>query len=251
MTLHRFYSPPSAINGSVVTLSAAETHHLANVLRLEVGDQVFVFDGAGREYRCNVADLRGKQARLEVVAAVTGRVESPLRLTLAQAIAKAEKLDLIVQKATELGVSCIVPLTTRRSDVKLAADLAAKRLKRWRRISLEASKQCGRRTLVEICGPLAAEDLPSQVDRSETVFVFSERGGVPLTKVLPQTAASMSVSAVIGPEGGWSDEEIEAFGQADFEFVTFGPRVLRTETAAITAIALLQHAMGDLSRPAE
>lgn len=247
MARHRFYSSPTAIDGSLVVLSASETHHLANVLRLEVGDQAFVFDGLGREYRCRVAGLRDKRATLEIVAAVTGRVESPMRLTLAQALAKAEKFDLIVQKATELGVSSIVPLVTRRSEVKLTGEAAAKRLKRWRQISLEASKQCGRRTLVEIRDPLAAKDLPSHVHKSETVFVFSERDGAPITKVLPPTPASMSVSAVIGPEGGWSDEEVELFEQAAFEIVTLGPRILRTETAAIVAIALLQHAMGDLS----
>lgn len=247
MAGHRFYSPPSTVDGSLITLSAPETHHLAHVLRLSVGDEAFVFDGRGREYRCRVVEFRKKQARLEVIAALTDNIESPLKLTLAQAIAKGDKLDVIVQKATELGVSRIIPLITRNSAVKLTAEGASKRLGRWRQISLEALKQCGRRTLVDIDEPLPVRELPLRLHRSELALAFSERGGAPLSRLLIDSVVGKPVTGVVGPEGGWSDDEIAMFEQSDFGIVTLGPRILRTETAAIVAIALLQHALGDIS----
>src|SRR5262249_2642111 len=136
-------------------LSPDETHHLARVLRLRSGDQVSVFDGAGAEYSCAVAQVSGNQAILKVIERLTDVVDSPLPLTLAQALAKGEKFDFIVQKATELGVRRIVPIVTEHSDVRISDEKTDRRLGRWRRVALEASKQCGRRLLVQIEPPLS------------------------------------------------------------------------------------------------
>ena len=155
MQRHRFYAPPDSINGSVVTLSRDETHHLSRALRLRPGDEAFVFDGCGREYRCAFTEVKDSRARLEINYELTDEVESPVHLTLAQALAKGEKFDLVVQKATELGACSIVPIVTEHTDVKLSDEKSEKRLERWRRISLEALKQSGRRRLVDINPPLA------------------------------------------------------------------------------------------------
>ena len=249
MPRHRFYAPPDEHDGRAVILSADETHHLVKVLRLGPGDEINVFDGHGREYACRVQTATGSSARLEIIEEVPGRVESSLRLTLAQALAKGEKFDLIVQKATELGITRVVPLVTDHADVKLKADRREGRLDRWRRISLEALKQCGRRRLVEITNPMSVAELVNSEHASSecTVLHFSEKGGAAVEDALKDATSGSAVTAVIGPEGGWSDAELELLSGHGAKAVTLGPRTLRTETAAIVAVALIQHALGDLS----
>jgi 16S rRNA (uracil1498-N3)-methyltransferase len=251
MQRRRFYAPPGEITGSTILLPLDETHHLTRVLRLWPGDEVFVFDGCGREYKCRFTGIKSNRSRLEIIDALAERVESPLDLTLAQSLAKGEKFDLIVQKATELGIRRIIPLATERGDVRLADEKASKRLERWRRISLEALKQSGRRSLVEIVAPLALEDfLEAATKRDRAVnsrmLAFSERGGSPVSDAVAGVEKGSAVIVLVGPEGGWSEEELARLDELGAKAVTIGPRVLRTETAAIVAVALLQHALGDL-----
>lgn len=263
MSRRRFYAPPDNITASVVTLSTHETHHLIRVLRMTPGDEASVFDGCGREYRCSFRSVTNDRAQLEIEDTLSDVVESPLHLTLAQALTKGDKFDLIIQKATELGVTCIAPLMTRYADVRLDDQQKTMRVERWRRISLEAMKQCGRRTLVEIASPATLAEfftarepasspgyrssgITSQTQRA--LLLFSERGGVALADAVDRISNGSPVVALIGPEGGWSDDElallVDEFGCTS---VTLGPRVLRTETAAMVAIALIQNAMGGLS----
>lgn len=256
MQRRRFYAPPQEINGPIATLSRDETHHLTRVLRLKPGDEAFVFDGVGREYRCNFLKVEQDRARLEVIEELLDSVESPVRITLGQSLAKGERFDLIVQKATELGVSSIVPLLADHADVKLTGEGREKRLERWQRISLEALKQCGRRTIVEIGNPMSVRqllDIETPLPREQhiearVVFVFSEKGGAVVEAALAGTADASGVTVLVGPEGGWSDAEIGLFTERCVKSVTLGPRILRTETAAIVAMSLIQHALGDVSR---
>lgn len=278
MSRRRFYSPPEDIADSTITLSTDETHHLTHVLRLTPGNSAFVFDGCGREYKCTFRGIADNCAHLEINEALSHIVESPLQLTLAQALAKGDKFDLIIQKATELGVTRIVPLMTRYADVKLDDQMVTRRLERWRRISLEALKQCGRRRLVEITTPCTLSQLVDlaapadvaqaasgnvaapaslRIDSSETparkpaaaatFLLFSERGGVAITEALEGIPNPASIVALVGPEGGWSDDELDLLEDHGAKPVSLGPRVLRTETAAVVAITLIQHLTGDLS----
>ena len=249
MQRRRFYAAQDSINGSVVNLSSEETHHLVRVLRLHPGDEAFVFDGYGREYRCVFQEVKDRRARLEIIETLADEVESPVHLTLAQSLAKGEKFDLVIQKATELGASCVIPLVTERADVKLSDEKSDKRMERWRRISLEALKQCGRRRLMEIKPPFALGDFLGSPATSGTLLVFSERGGVSITTALREAIDKKRVTAIIGPEGGWSAGELALFDERGATSITLGPRTLRTETAAIVAMALIQHALGDLSAP--
>jgi 16S rRNA (uracil1498-N3)-methyltransferase len=261
MPRRRFYASPDEITGSIVTLSTHETHHLVHVLRMTPGDEAFVTDGCGREYRCTFRRIEGNRAHLDIDETLSDVVESPLQITLAQALAKGEKFDFIIQKATELGVSAIVPLMTRYADVRLDDQQKLTRLQRWRRISLEAMKQCGRRKLVEITTPrtlreFIAECVPPSsgisavsADNQQELWLFCELGGASVTDALGKMSARGRVSALIGPEGGWSDDELDALREGGCRAVNLGPRVLRTETAAIVAITLIQHAIGDLSTP--
>jgi 16S rRNA (uracil1498-N3)-methyltransferase len=242
MTRRRFFAPPSAFNFSkqTVTLTADEARHLREVLRLKPGDEVTVFDGEGKEFRARLAQARREFAELELDEQIEpARPESPLRITLAVALLKGEKFDLVVQKATELGVTKIVPLTTRYADIKLRdASDAGKRVARWQRIALEAAKQSGRAVVPQIEGPGPLESVFSP---SNPCLLFSEKGGHGLTQI-----DTDNITAIIGSEGGWTDEELDQARAKGVRIITLGGRILRAETAAITAAALLQHRFGDL-----
>jgi 16S rRNA (uracil1498-N3)-methyltransferase len=256
MTRRRFYAPPGAFapDEKSVTLSADETRHARDVLRLQSGDEIFVFDGAGREFLCAVQTISRNAAKLGVIAEVEPtRPESPLNLTLAIALLKGEKFDLVIQKTTELGVTRIVPLDTERADVRLRGGQGANtRVTRWQRIALEAAKQTGRACVPEIAAPLTFNSLlmmPAVKEVSTSVhrLMFSERGGRSLVEATnTYTGQPAQLLAVVGPEGGWTDDEIELARQGDWEIITLGGRTLRAETAGITVVALLQHRFGDL-----
>ncbi len=263
MTRRRFYAPPDtfAQDGAEVTLSAEESRHLRDVLRLREGDEAFVFDGEGREFPCVVRSLAGRGANVSATLEVRGQVEpqrpeSPLRLMLCVALLKGEKFDLVVQKATELGVSGIVPVLTKRADVRPHdahhTTAAARRVERWRRLALEAAKQSGRARVPEVSAPVSFASLvevaaPDESSSARRVM-FAERGGRGLVEVINKwhDGRALEVTALVGPEGGWADEEIEAARVAGWDIVTLGGRTLRAETAALVVAALLQNLLGDL-----
>jgi 16S rRNA (uracil1498-N3)-methyltransferase len=242
MTRRRFHAPPAAFNrgDQTVTLTADEARHLRDVLRFKQGDEVYVFDGVGREFRCAVIKATRDTAELRIEAEVEpAKPESQLQLNLCVALLKGEKFDLVVQKAAELGVTKVTPLITRYADIHLRDQSdAAKRTARWQRIALEAAKQSGRAFVPEISLPVAFNDLKAD----GLGVMFSERDGESLETVAP----SDTITALVGSEGGWSDEEIESARARDFHVITLGGRILRAETAAITVTALLQHMFGDL-----
>src|SRR3954454_10680589 len=240
MTRRRFHAPPSAFTQQTVTLTADEARHLRDVLRLKPGDEVYVFDGRGHEFRSTVSNVRRDVAELCIEAEVEpAKPESQLQLNLGVALLKGGKFDLVVQKATELGVTKITPLITRYADIHLRdASDATKRVTRWQRIAIEASKQSGRAFVPEISLPVAFES----VETEGTGVMFSERDG----EALESLPGISSIMALVGSEGGWSDEEIESARARGFHIVTLGGRILRAETAAIAVTVLLQHRFGDL-----
>lgn len=255
MSRRRFYAPrESFARGVELELSVEESRHLREVLRLRAGDEAFVFDGEGREFRCVVeeAGRRGTDAaRLKVIEeAEPPSRESPLELTLAVALLKGEKFDLVVQKATELGVARVTPVVTRRADVRVRDEReAARRVERWRRLALEACKQSGRARVPEVELPVAFAEVLSSVNRAEGAarLMFAERGGVGLDGVSASWSVKPSAAvALVGPEGGWEEEEVEEAARKGWSIVTLGGRVLRAETAAIVVAALLEHLLGDV-----
>jgi 16S rRNA (uracil1498-N3)-methyltransferase len=253
MSRRRFFAPPEAFSpdGTSVALGRDEARHLRDVLRLGRGDEAFVFDGEGREFRCRVDE----SGRDRAVLAVGGEVEpaspeSPLQLTLAVALLKGEKLDLVVQKATELGARRIVPVVTRLADVRLReGEDTSRRVERLRRIALEACKQSGRARVPAIDAPAAFESFVKREPADTTGWrvMFAERGGASFSSAVEELRVRpAAVTALVGSEGGWTDEEITLARDAGWSIVTLGGRILRAETAAITITALLQHAFGDL-----
>lgn len=256
----RFFAPPSAFaaDGATVVLSQDEAHHLRKVLRLKAGDTVFVFDGRGKEYACCVPEGResGRGGDVAVVLEVETQVEparpeSPLDLSLAVALLKSEKFDLVVQKATELGVNRIMPVMTKRADVRVHnASEATKRTLRLQRLALEAAKQSGRAHVPLVDAPLDFTELtatPAASDWAERRLMFAERGGRGLAETFSEwSALPRRVTALVGPEGGWDDDEMAQAQDAGWDVITLGGRILRAETAAIVVAALLQHLSGDL-----
>lgn len=238
--MRRFYTPPKNFNGNVITLDTDETRHLRDVLRLKTGDEVSVFDGAGREYKCSIAAISKKNSELALIEEITpASPESPFEITLASTVLNGEKYDLIIQKSVELGVTKLIPLQTIRGDVKTKD--AAKRLDRWRRIAMEATKQCGRARLMEIAEPTAFEKLIGET--AETIVMFSERDGTDFTAIKPYK----KITSLIGPKGGWDDSELDLARAKGVSVVTLGGRILRAETAAISLTTILQHRFGDLN----
>src|SRR3954470_16638635 len=213
MQIRRFYIEPDkvSVDSGQAVLDHDETRHLRDVLRLREGTEVTVFDGKGREFLCVINAIKKDHAILDLVSEKEPAVtESPLKLTLAIAMLKGEKLDWVVQKATELGISKITLLDTEHSEVRTRNESdSGKRVSRLRRIALEAAKQSGRAVVPAIAGPLAIDQFltnPGDVHR----FFFTERGGGPLPERLTKNREALSALAVTGPEGGWSEHEVAA-----------------------------------------
>jgi 16S rRNA (uracil1498-N3)-methyltransferase len=251
MQLRRFYAPPRAfaIEDKTVTLDPDEARHLREVLRLRAGAQVAVFDGTGREFLCEIADLDKRVTKLALIEEIAPRTpESPLDLTLAISLLKGEKLELVVQKATELGATCIALVETKNSDVRLKAERGPeRRLSRLKRIMLDAAKQSGRAFIPSISEPVGFEDFISARPEQGLRLLFAERAGQSLNSLVNANAQPFKLTALVGPEGGWTSEELSLAGESGWQIVTLGGRILRAETAAIVTTALLQHTFGDLS----
>jgi 16S rRNA (uracil1498-N3)-methyltransferase len=241
--LTRVYVDAPLAAGTRVILEGNAASHVTRVLRLRVGEALTLFNGAGGEYAASIEAARGGRLTVAVGEPRTVERESPLTLTLAQGVSRGERMDLVVQKATELGVSAIVPLFTERSVVRLGAQQAERKLNHWRAIAIAACEQSGRNRLPKVAPPVSLADvLRSGADREGGRLLLSP-GATSRLDALPRPATSVTV--LIGPEGGLTNAEQEAAVAAGFLPVRLGPRVLRTETAAIAALALLQREFGD------
>jgi 16S rRNA (uracil1498-N3)-methyltransferase len=251
MTLRRFYAPKITFtsDGATVALGADEARHAHDVLRLAAGDEIFVFDGEGHEYRCVIADLASHSATLNVVEEVQpASAESPLNLTLGVALLKGEKFDLVVQKATELGVRRVAPLVTARTDVRIREPGdARKKADRWSRIAFESAKQCGRAQLMFVDPPMNLDEFFRSVTDIQLKITYTARDGDPHADLATMDVKDGRIAAMIGPEGGWTDDELKQASGEGCKIVTLGGRILRAETAAIAVATLLQHRFGDLN----
>jgi len=225
----------------LVTGNAA--NHMVRVLRLGVGAAITLFNGAGGEYAARIESLRKDAVRVEVGAHAALERESPLDVTLAQGVSRGERMDWIIQKATELGVRRIVPLITVRSVVRLDAHQALKKLQHWRGIAIAACEQCGRNRLPELAAPVdLLEFLASEASGDAMRLVLSPAGNLRIGTI----KSPQKIIVLIGPEGGLAPHEGETALDRGFSAMSLGPRILRTETAAIAALAALQQQIGDL-----
>ncbi|HTV52935.1 MAG TPA: 16S rRNA (uracil(1498)-N(3))-methyltransferase [Steroidobacteraceae bacterium] len=243
MRVTRVYVERRLAPGARLWVGGATANHLARVLRLAPGAALTVFDGHGGEYEARIAELRKGQVQLALGERHGIERESPLEIVLAQGISRSERMDLVVQKATELGVARIAPVITERSVVRLDARQAEKRLRHWQAIAIAACEQCGRNRLPQIAAPQPLAALLGEPAGSIRRLVLSPAATLRVRDVRP---ADSPLQLLIGPEGGLSDAEHAAALAAGFRALQLGPRILRTETAALAALAALQQAHGDL-----
>lgn len=242
MSTRLFVSGPLG-NGGDIELSGEQARYLGRVLRARIGDRVAVFNGDDGEFAAEVRSIRKGVIRLAILAAVENHAESPLGAHLVQGISRGERMDFVVQKATELGVKTITPVLTDYGVVKLDESRSEKRREHWQRIAESACEQCGRVRPPLVESPIPLNRWFGGAHGDRTRLVLKPGADKRLADVgSPQT----EVCLLIGPEGGFSDREYDDARAAGFNAVSLGPRVLRTETAAIAAMATLQTLWGDL-----
>lgn len=243
-----FYAPPDRVEGDTIVLPPEEAHHAKQVLRLAVGDAVLVVDGEGLAYRGAISDLKVKRSALvQIHDRLRGLGEPMVKLTLAAGLSTAHKFDTIVQKGTELGVTRFVPLVTERSKVTLDPRRASTRVARLAKVALAAMKQCRRSVLPQIGQPISLEDFLSETDRSDSLLMFHpDQKAVPLSS-MAEDELGPRITALVGPESGFSAGEVVDAVKAGFEVVRLGDRVLRSETAGPAVCALLMFYCGELN----
>ena len=245
MTERRVYVRPGDVAGGRLTLRAEEAHHARRVLRLESGAPVVCFDGEGTVLRGRITAYAKDAAEVEVDEALAPEPEPAPRITLAQGLVKGERMDLIVQKATELGASAILPLRAERSDVRLDDERGSRRAERWRRIAVEAAKQCERARLPRLLEPATVDAALSTCGGADGPAVaFVERDGLPARGALEALGSPGRVTVFVGPEGGWSPGERDLLAERAALCLSLGPTILRAETAAIAALVTVRYALG-------
>ena len=242
--MHRFHLPPESWDAAA--LDSAESHHCTNVLRLGAGDRITVFDGRGREATAVIAAASGGRVTLQL-SAPAFTPAPPRAVTLAQAVPKGKNMDLIVQKAVELGAARVVPILSDRTVVRFTAEEAEKKRAKWRDIAVEACKQCGQNHLPEVAVPIAPKAYFERGEPSELRLIASlQPDARPIKSVLADfvfqhARLPLDVTVFVGPEGDFTPAELALAGSHGCVPVTLGPIILRTETAAIYCLSVLAH----------
>jgi len=244
MRMTRCYVDMPLTAGSAVLLPEATANHLLRVLRLEEGDSCVLFNGDGHDYPATITVAAKREARVQLGAPRPVLTESPRALWLLQGIARGEKMDLILQKATELGVSHVLPVNAERTEVKLDAQRMGKRVAHWQSVIVSACEQSGRARVPALAVPQSLAEAAKAVPGDALKLTLDPQGAHRLSTL--EAAADTAVVVAIGPEGGWSPRDREILAAAGFQGLQLGPRILRTETAGLAAIAALQARLGDL-----
>jgi len=251
----RLFIPPEELASQEIIIHGENAHYLSSVLRVTTGENITIFDGHGNRYLCKINKIHKKEVIAEKIKKDICSAESPLSIVLAQGIPKGDKMDFIVQKSTEIGVKKIIPLITERSQVQHTA-----KTERWRKIALSASQQSGREKIPDIEEPIGFKDFFNPpipplskgdeggfLDKNHCGIIFSEEEkNQNLKKVLKNFEGSATITLLIGPEGGFTDTETKIAVEKGFMTASLGPRILRTETASITAISIIQYELGDM-----
>lgn len=241
MRIPRIFTEQVLQTSELVYLEEPASHHLNKVLRMQAGRELIIFNGQGGEFSATIHEVSKKHVTVNIGEHSSDNRESPLQLELAIGISRGERFEWVLQKATELGVTKITPLITERTEVKVGGERQEKIMDRWQQILVSACEQCQRNLLPQLSSPIAISDWLANVN-SDLRFVLHHRD----SKTLPVEQEPRSVSLLIGPEGGLSESEIALALAKNFNSLTLGPRVLRTETAPVAAISLVQYLWGDL-----
>jgi 16S rRNA (uracil1498-N3)-methyltransferase len=244
--MSRFYVPTPQIEKGMLRVEGNEVKHIRRVLRLKAGDEIIVFDSLGKEYEGTIIEETTSSVVIKIQNIFLSKRDSPLDVTLAQSLLKGEKMDYLIQKATELGVKEIIPFFSFRSVPLLEKSGRLKRHHRWGRIAIEASKQCGRGVVPKIEPLQDYSEMLQLASPGSLRLILWEREGGKLKEVLERSKEKTRIFFIIGPEGGFSQEEVEEAKRAGFIPVTLGGRILRAETTSLCLLSILQYEQGDI-----
>lgn len=242
--MHHFFVEPSQIQGNHIFIDGPDVNHIRNVLRMNPGEEVNVTDGSGEKvYRCAIASIGEDTVELNIMWAQEKGMELPSKIYLFQGLPKSDKMELIIQKAVELGVYEIIPMATVRAVVKLDQKKAAAKVKRWQAISESAAKQSKRLLIPEVKEPVKfSEALKLASDLDVRLIPYELAEGMDGTRrIIQSVKPGQSVAVFIGPEGGFEEAEVELAKEAGFQAITLGRRILRTETAGMTVLSILMY----------
>ncbi|PVZ72157.1 16S rRNA (uracil(1498)-N(3))-methyltransferase [Pelagibaculum spongiae] len=240
MRISRFYTPQALTLNAEIQLDEAPSRHILKVLRLRAGAEVILFNGQGGEFRAELTNDQSKKASLKLVEWLDREVESPLKIHLAQVISKGDRMDFTIQKAVELGVNEITPLFSERCDVKLKGPRLEKKMEHWRGIITSACEQSGRNTPPTLLPAMTLQQWLEQRPQGTGLILDPHRG-----QSIKTLEPCDQVSLLVGPEGGLTDQEVDQAREKSMQGITLGPRILRTETAALSVISVLQSCFGD------
>lgn len=248
--MNRFFINESPEIGDSAIISGNDYNHLKNSLRLNIGDRVILSDGRGFDMEAEIAEYTEEGAELKILTKERSEVESELKIWLAQGLPKKSKMDLIVEKATEIGFAGLIPLETKRTIVKYNHKKKQKKQSRWQRVAEAAAKQSGRSVIPEIKDFYNSDNLKELQEQFEHILVlWEDENEISIKKYCRDNSISddADILIIIGPEGGFSEAEVNKFKKdLDAEIISLGPRILRTETAGITALTALLYEKGEL-----
>jgi 16S rRNA (uracil1498-N3)-methyltransferase len=246
--MRHFFIDPSPTTNSVVAIQQSEAHHIKNVLRLKPGDHIRLFDGTGFEYEAVIRKMSAAKVDVEILSKVRATQRPGTQIMVAQAFLKEKKMDDLVRKLCELGVARWIPFFSQRSIARPDPSRLAGRTRRWHRIAAEALKQCRRIDLPEIAGALSFEEVLDFSKTCDLNIVFWENKATPLSKGIESNEKhpNKKILLMLGPEGGFTRQEIELAEHSGFIVAGLGPRILRAETATLAAVTLVQYLFGDM-----
>jgi len=245
--MHRFFVTSEGFSENTVTLKGSDVNHIRAVLRMKPGDRIEVIDHQGLQYEVVLAEVGREHVRGQILSKIILQTESPVNIRMGQALIKGNAFDLLVRKATELGVRSIAALKTQRCVARLAKESETYRTQRWQRIAEEASKQCGRSRMPQINpSAISLEEFCQQSVDCDLKLVFWEGEQQTRLQDIASTEPVTSIAFLAGPEGGWAAEEIDFLKEHGFQTVSLGPRLLKADSVSLVILSLLQHRWGDL-----
>lgn len=244
--MRRFYIEADQLNGQAAEITGTEARHIRTVLRMQPGDRLELIDGSGYAYESRIQGISEDQIRVEILGRYPSAAESPLELSIALGFLKDKKMDLLIRHLTELGISRFIPVWTARGVARPPEKRIASRMERWQSIAKEAVKQSRRDRVPEIARPLAFNEALELGCKSDKRLIFWEQADAGLSPEARAQQSASSVFVLIGPEGGFTEKEARMAVDKGFSLLTMGPRILRAETAAISACALIQYLFGDM-----
>ncbi len=244
--MQRYFFSPKQIDGNEIIIQGDDVHHIKSVMRFQPGDTILLCDGEGFDYPAEIIQIQKEGVTCRIKRKIPSVGEPRLQITVAQSLPKGDKMDWVLQKGTELGVTSFFPFTSQHSIVQLSPNKAVKRLQRWQRIVKEAAEQSHRGRIPSVAPLCDWQGLLTEVPRFDQCFIAYEGGGISLTEALVPPPSYSSVLVIIGPEGGFSTSEIEQAKEAGAVPLSLGPRILRTETASLVLVTCLLYVSGDM-----